>query len=192
MTLAPDDLRQLRIDRDAAPRRRWLPWTVLLGLAVVAAAVYPSARAYVEERRAPEVEIARATQAVAAPGGSADLPVLVASGYVIARKRSDVGVKTGGRLARIGFEEGTRVRKGQAIAEIEHADVDAQLDAARKSVVEADAQLAQTIASRDEDQRNLDRQRALAKDGIATTATLTAAEAAAAVSAARVRSAEAA
>src|SRR5262249_42066381 len=90
------------------------------------------------------------------------------------------------------FEEGTRVRKGQAIAEIEHADIDAQLDAARKSVVEADAQLAQAIASRDEDQRNLDRQRALAKDGIATTATLTAAEAAAAVSAARVRSAEAA
>src|SRR5207247_1919600 len=113
MSTLSDDLTPLRIDRDAAPRRRWLPWLVLLGLAIVAAAVYPSARAYVEERRAPEVEIAH-------------------------------------------------------------------------------AQLAQAVAARDEDLRNLERQRALAKDGIATTATLTAAEATAAVSSARVRSADAA
>src|SRR5438270_5088406 len=189
----PSDLSTLRIDRDAAPRRRWLPWALLLGLAIVGAAVYPSARAYVEERRAPEVEIAHAVQPVASvPGGSAELPVLVATGYVIARKSSDVGVKAGGRLAAIRFEEGTRVRKGQVIAEIEHADIEAQLEAARKSVAEAEAQLAQMAAARDEDLRNLERQRALAKDGIATAATLTAAEAAAAVSAARVRSAEAA
>src|SRR5204862_3881688 len=116
MNAPSTDLSQLRIDRDTGPRRRWVPWAVLLAIVVVAAAVYPSARAYVEERRAPEVEVARATQAVVAPGGSADLPVLVASGYVIARKSSDVGVKTGGRLARVAFEEGTRVRKGEAIA----------------------------------------------------------------------------
>src|SRR5438067_9556238 len=189
----PSDLSSLRIDRDAAARRRWLPWAIVLGVAIVAAAVYPSARAFVEERRAPEVEIAHAVQPVASvPGGSAELPVLVATGYVIARKSSDVGVKAGGRLATIRFEEGTHVRKGQVIAEIEHADIEAQLEAARKSVAEAEAQLAQMTASRDEDLRNLERQRALAKDGIATAATLTAAEAAAAVSAARVRSAEAA
>src|SRR5438067_1765281 len=189
----PSDLSSLRIDRDAAARRRWLPWAVLLGLALVVAAVYPSARAFVEERRAPEVEIAHAVQPVASvPGGSAELPVLVATGYVIARKSSDVGVKAGGRLATIRFEEGTRVRRGQVIAEIEHADIEAQLEASRRTVAEAEAQLVQMVAARDEDLRNLERQRALAKDGIATTATLTAAEAAAAVSSARVRSAEAA
>jgi RND family efflux transporter MFP subunit len=165
----------------------------LLFLAMVAAVVYPSARAFVEERRAPEVEVARAVQPVAsAPGGRAELPVLVATGYVIARKSSDVGVKTGGRLATIRFEEGTKVRKGQVIADLEHADIEAQLEAARKAVAEAEAQLAQATAAHDEDLRNLDRQRALAKDGIATTATLTAAESVAAVSAARVRSADAA
>jgi len=185
-------LSRLRIDRDTGARRRWVPWAVLLVLAAVGAALYPNARAYVAERRAPEVETARVTQVVTTPGGSTALPVLVASGYVVARRSSDVGVKMGGRLARLRFEEGTRVRKGEVIAEIEHADVDAQLEASRRMVAEGEAQYGQAIAARDEDLRNLERQRALMKDGITTTATLTAAESSAAVSAARVKSAEAA
>jgi RND family efflux transporter MFP subunit len=189
----PADLSRLRIDRDTAPRRSWVPWAVLGALLLCAAAVYPSARAYLDDRRAPDVETARATQLTpAVAGGSSDLPVLVASGYVVARRSSDVGVKVGGRLARLGFEEGTRVRKGQVIAEIEHADVSAQLEASRRAVAEAEAQLGQAVAGRDEDVRNVERQRALAKDGITTTATLTGAESAAQVSAAKVTAATAA
>jgi RND family efflux transporter MFP subunit len=127
-----------------------------------------------------------------ATGGSTDLPFIVSTCYVVARRSSEVGVKTGGRLARLAFEEGTRVRKGEVIAEIEHADIDAQLEASRRMVAEAEAQLVQAVASRDEDLRSLDRQRALARDGITTDASLTAAQAAAAVSTARVKSAEAA
>jgi len=186
------DLSRLRIDRDAPPRLRWLPWAALVVLGVGAAMLYPRVRAYVAVRQAPEVEVARVTQLVTTPGASAALPVLVASGYVVARHSSDVGVKAGGRLATLTFEEGTRVRKGEVIARIEHADIDAQLEAARRAVAEAEAQLAQAAAARDEDVRNLDRQRALARDGITTTASLTGAESTAAVSAARVTSAEAA
>jgi HlyD family secretion protein len=186
------DLSRLRIDRDAPPRRRWLLWLGLLLVAGSAAAVYPSARSYVAERRAPEVDVVRTTQVVASPGGSTARPVLVATGYVVARHSSDVGVKTGGRLARLRFEEGTRVRRGDVIAEIEHADIEAQLEAARRAVAESEAQLAQMIAVRDEDGRNAERQRALARDGITTSQALTAAESALAVSAARVTSAEAA
>jgi HlyD family secretion protein len=186
------DLSRLRIDRDAAPRRPWLAWTIIAILAAAGAATYPTARSYVAERRAPEVEIARAVQLAATAGGASALPVLVATGYVVARRSSDVGVKTGGRLARLRFEEGTRVRKGDVIAEIEHADIEAQLEAARRSVAESEAQLAQVLAARDEDVRTLERQRALAKDGITTAAALTGAESTAAVSSARVKSAEAA
>jgi RND family efflux transporter MFP subunit len=186
------DLSRLQIDRDAAPRRPWLLWAFVAVVCAAGVAAYPRARVYVAERQAPEVDIARATQIVASAGGSTDLPVLVATGYVVARHSSDVGVKTGGRLARLRFEEGTRVRKGEVIAEIEHADTDAQLEASRRAVAEAEAQLAQAIAARDEDARGYDRQRALMKDGITTDAALTGAQAAAAVSAARVRSAEAA
>jgi HlyD family secretion protein len=167
-------------------------WAVLVVLLAAGALVYPTARAYLAERRAPEVDVARATQVLTTPGGSTDLPVLVATGYVVARRSSDVGVKTGGRLARLKFEEGTRVRKGEVIAEIEHADIDAQLEASQRAVAEAEAQLGQAIAGREEDLRNLDRQRALMKDGITTDAALTGAQSAAAVSNARVKSAEAA
>jgi HlyD family secretion protein len=186
------DLSRLRIDRDAGPRRRWLPWALLLALLAAVAAAYPSARAFVAERRAPEVDVAPVTQAVQAAGQPAALPVLVATGYVVARRSSEVGVKTGGRIATIAFEEGTRVRRGSVIAQLEHADIGAQLEAARRAVTEAEAALVQMVAARDEDVRNVDRQRALAREGITTTATLTAAEAAAAVSTARVASAQAA
>ena len=161
-------------------------------LLAAGAAVYPTARTYFNERRAPEVDVARATQVVTTPGGSTDLPVLVATGYVVARHSSDVGVKVGGRIARLKFEEGTRVRKGEVIAEIENAEILAQLEASRRMVAEAEAQLVESSASRDEDLRTLERQRALAKDGITTDAALTGAQASAAVSSARVRSAEAA
>jgi RND family efflux transporter MFP subunit len=189
---AASDLSRLRINRESAPRRRWLPWIVVLVLAAVVAGVYPSARSYLAERRAPEVDVVRATQMAAADGAAPALPVLVASGYVIARRTSDVGVKVGGRLQTLSFEEGTRVRAGQIIATIEHTDLDAQLAAARASVVEAETQVQQAIASHDEDVRHLDRQRALDKDGIVAPAVLTAADAAAKVSAARVKTAEAA
>ena len=112
------DLSRLRIDRTAAPRRRWLLWAVLVVLLAAGAFVYPTARAYLAERRALEVDVARATQVLTTPGGSTDLPVLVATGYVVARRSSDVGVKTGGRLARLTVEEGTRVRQVEVISEI--------------------------------------------------------------------------
>jgi RND family efflux transporter MFP subunit len=169
-----------------------MPWLVLLVLAAAAAGVYPRVRAYVAVRQAIEVDVAHATQIVTAPGASSARPVLVATGYVVARHSSDVGVKTGGRLSVLSFEEGTRVRKGEVMAEIEHADIDAQLEASRRAVAEAEAQLTQAIAARDEDVRNLDRQRQLARDGITTNASLTGADATAAVSNARVTSAEAA
>ncbi len=132
------DLSGLRIDRDAAPRRPWLLWIVLAALVAAGAAFYPRVLEYVAARQAPEVEIARATQVIASPGGSTALPVLVATGYVVARHSSDVGVKIGGRLGRLRFEEGTRVRAGDVIAEIEHADIDAQVEASRRAIVESE------------------------------------------------------
>ena len=187
------DLSRLRIDRDVPGRRRWLPWAILVVLIAAGAAIYPAAREYYDKQRAPEVEIVRATQiAMAGGGGAAPVPVLVATGYVVARRSSDVGVKTGGRLQTLNFEEGTKVRRGQIIAQIEHADLDAQLVAAEAAVAEAQTQVAQATAAHAEDVRQMERQRQLSKEGITTTAALTSAEATSDVSAARMKSVEAA
>jgi len=185
------DLARLRIDRRRPARRRWLAWLVLAALVGAAFAAYPVGREYLAERRAPEVEVTRAAQVVADNGDTA-LPVLVATGYVVARRSSDVGVKTGGRIATLSFEEGTGVRAGQIIATIEHADLDAQIAAARAAVAEAETQIVQTTATRDEDARNAARLQALANDRVVSQAELTSAQATAQVSAARVKSAEAA
>src|SRR4051812_33941173 len=134
-------------------------WTVVALLVAGGVVVYPRARTYVAERQAPQGEGVRATQIVSVAGASTDVPVLVATGYVVARHSSDVGVKVGGRLARLTFEEGTRVRKGAVMAEIEHADIDAQLEASRRIVAESEAQLSQAMAGRDEDVRSFERQR---------------------------------
>jgi RND family efflux transporter MFP subunit len=187
------DLSRLRIDRESARRRRWVPWVLLVIVIAAGAWFYPLARQYYDRSRAPEVEVARASQiATAANGGSAAVPILVATGYVVARRSSDVGVKTGGRLQSLGFEEGTHVRRGEVIARIEHADLEAQLAASTAAVAEAETQLAQATAAHDDDVKQLERQRALSKDGITTAAALTTAEATAAVSAARVKAADAA
>src|SRR5262249_59247700 len=125
-----------------------MPWVVIVVLAGAVAAAYPSARSYVAERRAPEVELARVTQIVAAPGGSTALPVLVATGYVVARRSSDVGVKTGGRVATLEFEGGTRVRQSAGVAGVEHAGIDAQLQAAGPAPPHAGAGAAPAAAAR--------------------------------------------
>ena len=59
-------------------------------------------------------------------------------------------------------------------------------------MAESETQLAQATAAHDDDVKQLERQRALSKDGITTAAALTTAEATAAVSAARVKAADAA
>lgn len=160
-----------------------------MGLGVSLAVVYPWVRTYISERHALEVDVA---PVLAASGGTSGHQVLVATGYVVARRSSEVGVKTGGRLAVLGFEEGTRVRRGEVIARLEHGEAEAQLQAARHAVSEAEALLQQMAAVRDEDARNLERQRTLNREGLTPAQALTAAESAHAVSVARVRSAEAA
>jgi len=143
VTIQADDLATLRIDRDVARRRPWLPWVAFLAFAGGAVLAYPSARDWVDEQRAPEVDVVRATAIATASSGADARPVLVATGYVVSRHSSDVGVKVGGRIATLGVEEGTRVRRGEIIAELEHADIDAQLEAARRAVAEAESQLEQ-------------------------------------------------
>lgn len=67
--------------------------------------------------------------------------VLNASGYVVAQRKAAVSSKSTGRLAHLGVEEGSRVKKGQVMASLENEDLVAARDQAVAQVREAEANL---------------------------------------------------
>lgn len=79
-------------------------------------------------------------------------PVLMASGYLVARHRATLSSKVPGRIAWLGVEEGARVAKGQIIARLESADLQAGRD--------------QTLAQLKQALQDLARAEKLNKEGI--------------------------
>lgn len=73
-------------------------------------------------------------------GRSADA-VVVATGYLGSRRQARIGARAAGRIARLNFEEGNRVKQGEILAELEHKDLEASLSASKASVARAQAAL---------------------------------------------------
>ena len=67
--------------------------------------------------------------------------VLNASGYVVAQRKAAVSSKSTGRLAFLGVEEGSRVKKGQVLASLENEDLIAARNQASAQVKQAEADL---------------------------------------------------
>jgi RND family efflux transporter MFP subunit len=159
---SPPDLSQLRIRRDEpGPRERrgggsFLLWFVPILLAAGAGAWFFFAP------RAPQV---RVTTASITGGGSSSAQGISANGYVVARTKASVSAKIAGRMEYLGVHEGSEVKKGEVIARIEGRDYEAALGAARATVAEVEAQLAQA-------RRDLERARALRKDQLISDAEL--------------------
>jgi HlyD family secretion protein len=139
------DLASLRIRRE--PERRRRPVLLLLVGAVVVFAVGVGAYALLSSSlSAPTVETTRA--ALITEGQA--LTVLAASGYVEADTKADLSPKITSRITELRVTEGTRVRKGDIIARLDHQDLDAQLAQEEASHAQASADLVR--------QRNLFRQ----------------------------------
>ena len=68
--------------------------------------------------------------------------VLNASGYVVAQRKAAVSSKSTGRLAYLGVEEGSRLKKGEILASLENEDLTAAKNQAAAAVKEANAGLA--------------------------------------------------
>ena len=73
-------------------------------------------------------------------------PLLTASGYLVARHRATLSAKVPGRLAWLGVEEGTRVTKGQVIARLECADLQAGRDQTEVNLKQAELDLQRAVA----------------------------------------------
>jgi len=66
---------------------------------------------------------------------------LVATGYVYARKKANVSPKTGGRLSKLNVDEGSIVKEGQIVAELESSDAQAQMQQLRADIASARAKV---------------------------------------------------
>lgn len=131
------DLAALKIRREGDRPKR--PLGILLAGAVLAFALAAGAYAWMSSSfRALAVE---ATTAALITEGQA-LTVLSASGYVEAETRADLSPKITSRITDLRVTEGSRVRKGEIIARLDHQDLDAQLAEAQASWAQAEADLA--------------------------------------------------
>lgn len=152
MNSPADLLKELRIDRNAAPPpRSWKP--VWIALAVVAALALLGSLvwAFLVRGQAPVV---RTATAVALGGANGPVSVLDASGYVVARRMATVSAKITGRVREVLIEEGQKVEAGQVMATLDPIDADAerelanaQLGAARSQIESVRARLKEAEAN---------------------------------------------
>jgi RND family efflux transporter MFP subunit len=150
---ARPDLAALRIDRgDEDVKRRPVGWIV--ALAVALALAWIGWKRWIAPARAPLVEtiVAKPAMNVANP------PLLTATGYIVANRQAKITPKWSGKVVRLNFEVGQKVKRGQVLAVLESGDVEARLEEARAALADA--------------QRELDRQSALWKQGVTSRALL--------------------
>jgi len=84
---------------------------------------------------------------------------LTATGYLESRLQAAVGAKVPGRIARLPVVEGTKVKTGDILAELEHADMDAALASRKVAVTLAEAQIAEAQFNLTQAERDLARER---------------------------------
>ncbi len=164
-----NDLAALRIVRDEAPSSSpWLKRILVIGvLGGVAAAGYLYGLPEVEKRVfKTEVEL---TQIVAVSPTAAESK-LTSTGYVVPQRTSKVGAKIAGRIKAMHVIEGQRVQEGDLIAELDGADMEAQLQTARARVAAARAAVETAKAELADAKQKAQRERKLAQSGFGATA----------------------
>ena len=153
---AVPELSGLRISRESEGPRRPIGWLILGSIlaVVLALGAYFAASSYLGA-----ITVEKTTASLVTQGQA--LTLLTVSGYVEAETRADLSPKITSRITELRVTEGTRVKKGDVIARLDHTDLDAQLADAHAGWENADAELK--------------RQRALFEQGLATRSALDAA-----------------
>ncbi len=103
--------------------------------------------------------------------------ILNASGYLVAQRRAAVASKGTGRLVELRVKEGDRVKKGEIIARLESADVEAVLAGAEANLNAARALKDQAETELNEAALNHERKKGLFESGLLSKAEFETAEA---------------
>ena len=159
------DLASLRIDRQAPPRAsssgRALRWVLVL--AVVAGLAFAGWRvgAPLVEARLFKTEISVTEVALVSPAQAQ--VQLTSTGYVVPQIEVDVSSKLVGRVGKANIREGSVVKEGQILFELDASDqrvavasAQARVAAARARAATARAQLAEIVLQRDREKRLAD------------------------------------
>src|ERR1019366_8660323 len=164
------DLASLRIAREP-PRstRRLVRWTLLLSL--VGAAVFAAWRigTPIIEAKLFRTEVRLAEIALVTRGQSR--LELTSTGYVVPQVQVSVASKIVGRVAKAHVREGSTVRAGDALFELETGDQRARIASAQARVGAARARSSQARAQLAEVTQQRDREQKLAHDGAVPQAT---------------------
>lgn len=138
--MANEDLSKLKIDRNGATgltnRKRKSGLMVTLVVVIISVLFL-----IIYFRSITAIEIESATVTTAYPSQSFTL--LNATGYVVAQRKAAVASKATGRVEWLGVTEGSKVKKGEIIAQLENKDVSATMEQAAASVKVAEANLQQ-------------------------------------------------
>ena len=168
-----ESIHQLKIDRSAPPpAARSMTWLYVVIALVAAAAVLWFLFGRGGGSVVVETDTARKPPSVAAANS-----VLDASGYVVARRQATVSSKVTGKVLEVLVEEGMSVEKDQVVATLDDTTQQAQLAVAVAQVESARASLQEITAQLRNASKELERVRDLAGRGLASQASLDAAEA---------------
>lgn len=160
-----DPLATLRIARaqptpPSRKRRRWLRRLfILLPLVAIVVGVVAAVNSGQLDsvttmfERPREVRVASVSVQT---GRAADAKV-VATGYLESRRQAKIGARAPGRIETLNVEEGSRVKKGEVLAMLEHADLEASLAATKAEASRTRAQLVEQQVEIDRTKRENDR-----------------------------------
>jgi HlyD family secretion protein len=195
-------LRSLAINRGevaktpaAAARRRWP--ALAAGLVLMAAAAGPvvwfapvllPAKGVDRESAVPQPAPPPPPTAVAEPRRPGSL---IASGYVVARRKATVAAEVTGKVVDLLVDEGMQVEAGQVLARLDSVLVEKDLALAQSRAEAADAAAAAIAADLRDAERIFNRTQTLSQKSFASEADLTKAEAKTAVLRAQLRQAQA-
>jgi HlyD family secretion protein len=135
------ELEGLRIDRTPQPppsQRPGARW-IILGV-IVAIAVTAGITVYELHDSSPLVKV---TRVVAARNfsGEDNTVVLNATGYIVAHHQIQVASKVSGKVAWIGVDEGSAVKKGEVLVRLEDTEYRAQVEQAKGNLANLEAKL---------------------------------------------------
>ena len=159
-----EDLSKLKIDKSRVvvgtrKKRRLISW-VLFIVAALALGLF----LYVKGVFTPAIQVQVATVSQVYP--SQAFTMLNASGYVVAQRKSALASKITGRLAWLGVEEGSFVKKDEVVARLENQDVSASKDQAAANVNVARFNLEQANAELRDATVSFDRNKELLARGV--------------------------